>query len=186
MAGRALDAVPAVAERNLVQIRFEDLVLGVVLLHLASGGLLVELPAEAAVGAVDEGRVHVPDELLGDGAGAAPFAEDVVLESTGDADDVDAVVLVEAMILDRDERVRQIRGQRLDRDTGADLLPDLADQRPIAREDERRLGHWDDSPGYAVACPGLLRAQDRSDKQKRRAKHRAERLIVPLRSVNFR
>ena len=110
MARRALDPVPAAPERNLVQVRLEDLVLGVVLLHLARRRLLPDFPAEAAVRAVDDVGMHVPDQLLCDGAGPATLAEDVVLERARDSDDVDAVVLIETVILYGDECVGEILG----------------------------------------------------------------------------
>ena len=62
-----------------------------------------------------------------------------VLQRAGDADDVDAVVLIEALILDGDERLADVPRQRAQRDERALLAPDLADQRAVAREHERRL-----------------------------------------------
>ena len=98
------------------------------LFHLTRRRLLTELAAQAPVGAIDERRMHVADELLGNGAGAAALAEDVVPERTRDADDVNAIVLIEAVVLDGDECLRQVLWERLDRDAGANLLPDLPDQ----------------------------------------------------------
>src|SRR5690349_17601215 len=128
MACRALYSVPAVAERNLVQVRFEDLLLRVVTLHLARRSLLTKLAAKTAIAAVDQRRMHVADELLRDGAGTASLAEDVVLQSAGDPDDINAIVLIEPVIFDGDECLAEVFGQRADRDTGADLLADLADE----------------------------------------------------------
>jgi len=45
-------------------------------------------------------------------------------------------VLIEAVIFDGDEGLRQIFWQRTDRDAGANLLADLADQRSVARVNE--------------------------------------------------
>ena len=64
----------------------------------------------------------------------------------GDADQVDAVVLVEALVLDGDERLPDVLGQRADRDARARLASDLADERAVAREHERRLRLRDDLP----------------------------------------
>jgi len=50
--------------------------------------------------------VHVADELLGDRAGSAALAEDVVLERAGNADDVNAVVLIEPMVFNRNKCLR--------------------------------------------------------------------------------
>src|SRR6185437_3726759 len=127
MARGALDPIPPVAERNLIQVGLEDLVFAVMLLHLPGGCLLIELSANAAISAVDQSGMHVADELLGNGARAATLAEDVVLERARYTDDVDAVVLVEAVVLDRDEGVGQVIRQRLDRDIGSDLLANLTD-----------------------------------------------------------
>src|SRR6185436_6417885 len=103
-----LDTVPAVSERDLVQIRFEYLLLGVVLLHFARGGLFAQLATDRDIRAVDDIGMHVPDELLGDRTRAARSAEDVVLDRPGDADEVHAVMLIKAVIFDGDERFRQI------------------------------------------------------------------------------
>src|SRR5882672_846117 len=130
--------------------------------------------------------MHVAHELLGYRAGSSALAEDVVLEGAGDADDIDSVVLVEAVIFHGNERLRQILRQRTDRYAGADLLTDLADERPIARQNQRRLRHRDDRPGLGVVGPRLLRSQQRGRKQKRGQSQRAQRLIVPLRHGNFR
>jgi hypothetical protein len=55
-------------------------------------------------------------------------------------------VLVEPLILDRDEGGADLLWQRPERDIGAPFAPGLADQRAIAAEDERRLRQQDDSP----------------------------------------
>jgi len=52
--------------------------------------------------------MHVADELLRDRARPASLAEDVVLEGTRDSNDIDSIVLVETVILDRNERVWQV------------------------------------------------------------------------------
>ena len=63
--------------------------------------------------------MHVPDEQLRDRARAAHVAADGVLERARDADEVDAVVLVEALVLDGDERRRHVARQRAERDARA-------------------------------------------------------------------
>src|SRR5258706_8977237 len=125
-------------------------------------------------------------DLLGYRAGSSALAEDVALEGAGDAADIDSVVVVEAVSFHGNERLRQILRQRTDRYAGADLLTDLADERPIARQNQRRLGHRDDRPGLGVVGPRLLRAQQGGRKQKRSQSQRAQRLIVPLPHGNFR
>ena len=78
------DAVPAVAKVNLVEVRLENLVLRVALLHLARGRLLAQLARRALVGPIDHVGVHVPDELLRDGARAARVPHHGVLERADD------------------------------------------------------------------------------------------------------
>ncbi len=121
---------------DLVDVRLEDLLLRVVLLHLARGRLLAELAGQALVGAIDQVGVHVPDELLRDRAGSAGVAAYGVLQRAGDADDVHAVVLIEALILHRDERLADVLGQRPYRDQRPLLRAQVTDQRAVACEHE--------------------------------------------------
>ena len=67
------------------------------------------------------------------------LADDLALDRAERRLDVDAVVLVEALVLDGDERLRDVPGSDSKRYARADLAADLADQRAVAREDERRL-----------------------------------------------
>jgi hypothetical protein len=80
--------------------------------------------------------MHVPDELLRDGARAARVASYRVLQRAGDTDDIDAVVLIEPLILDRDERLTDVSRQRPQGYERSLLRAELTDQRPIAREDQ--------------------------------------------------
>src|ERR1043166_307703 len=104
------DAVPAVSEIDLVEIFLEDLLLGVMPLHLARRRLLAQLarqPRRATdLAAVDDVGVQVADELLRDRAGAAPvLAKDLPFDRAEHAEHVDAVVLIEALVFDGDERL---------------------------------------------------------------------------------
>ena len=111
MARGCVDAEPAVPERDEVEIGLEDLRLGVVSLHLARGVLLAELAIETHVSSIDHIGMHVADELLRDGAGSAhAAANESVLQRTNHADDIDAVVLVEPMIFDRNEGLGDVAG----------------------------------------------------------------------------
>ena len=78
-------------------------------------------------------------------------AEEVVLDRAGDADNVDAVVLVESLVLDGDERLADVFRKGSDRHARAPLRADFADQRSVAGVDERRLRRRDDLPGFASA-----------------------------------
>ena len=94
--------------------------------------------------------MHVADELLRDRARAARMPAQRILERRGHAHDVDAVVLVEALILHGDERLAHVRRQRANRHAHAELAAELADQLPVAREHERRLRLRHDLP--CLAC----------------------------------
>src|SRR5439155_16496399 len=98
----ALDAIRAVAEVDRVQVRREDARLLPALLELPGERGLLKLATDGARGR-DAG---VLDELLGDGRAALHdfLARDVGPDGTPDAAQVDAAVLVEAFVLDRDDR----------------------------------------------------------------------------------
>src|SRR5688500_6817050 len=144
MPGGALDTVPAAAERDLVEIGLENLILVVALLRLPRRSLLSHLSPNTSVGAIDDFRMHVADQLLGDRARSAPLAEDVVLQRPRDPDDVDTVVLKEAVILDRDESERQVFGECPDVDVVAMFVAYLSDHRSVTREHDRSLWHRND------------------------------------------
>jgi len=55
-------------------------------------------------------------------------------------------VLVEALILDGDKCVLDVPRHDLERDARSELTTDLADERAVAAEDQRRLGRWHDLP----------------------------------------
>ena len=108
-----LDTVPPMRERNLIQVRFEDLLLVVMLLHLSSRCLLAQFASEAHVAPIDDVRMHVADELLRDRACTTPlFAEYPAFDRAADANQVDAIVLVESLIFDGDKCLRHIAWQR--------------------------------------------------------------------------
>ena len=129
-----LDSVPAVSESDLVKVRLENLFLVVVPLHFARRALLSQLASETRIASINLIRMHVPDELLRDRARAAPVTEDVVLDRAGDADYVNAVVLVETLVFDSDKRLADVLRERPNRDAAPDLGTHLANQRPIASE----------------------------------------------------
>lgn len=110
MASRAFDSKIPVGETDLIEKRLEDLFLAVTFLHLARGCLLAQLPAKSSVGSVDNVGVHVADEKLRDRARSPAVSQDVVLDCAGNTYHVDAVVLVEPLILDCNERLRHVCG----------------------------------------------------------------------------
>jgi hypothetical protein len=107
--GRGLDPVGALAEVDRVEVLGEDLVLAPVVLQPVGEGRLAELLEDGPFVLCLE---RFFDELLGDRRGAlgGAAAHDVLDQSTGDALEVDAVVVVVARVLDRDHRVLDVGG----------------------------------------------------------------------------
>ena len=132
-----LDAVRAVPEVDRVQVRGEDPVLRPVLLELPGQGRLAHLARDRLL--VPD--VRVLDELLRDRRAALDdsLLADVLPESACDAAHVDAVVLVEALILDRDDRLAHDRRDVLGADEHAALLAaqHREDAAPVLRVDDR-------------------------------------------------
>ena len=102
-----LDPVRAVAEVDRVEVRGEDPVLAPALLELPGERRLAHLARERPLVA----DVRVLDELLRDRRAALDDAllADVLPERAADAAHVDAVVLEEALVLDRDDRLAHDR-----------------------------------------------------------------------------
>ena len=105
-----LDAVGALAEVHGVQVLGEDLLLGPLALELVGERRLLQLLEERAVLLRDQ---RVLDELLGDRRGAlrGALAAHVLPQRARDALVVDALVLVEALVLDRDHGVLDVRAR---------------------------------------------------------------------------
>ena len=100
--GGALDAVRVVSEVDGVEIRGKDLVLRPALLKLPRERRLAHL----ALHRLRARQVRVLDELLRDGAGTlVRTGREAIEERAGDAVQVDAVVLIEALVLDRDDGI---------------------------------------------------------------------------------
>ena len=99
---RRLDAIGAGAEIDPVQVELEDLVLGVVALQPERQDRLLDLARGGAL----LGQEQVLGELLGQRRAALRDAAPRVRllhDRAGDADRVDAEMLVEAPVLDRHE-----------------------------------------------------------------------------------
>ena len=129
---RLLDAVRAVAEVDGVEVRGENPVLAPALLQLPRERGLPNLPCERPLVA-DVGVLH---ELLRDRRPAFDDAllADVLPEGAGDAAHVDAVVLEEALILDRDDRLAHDRRDVLRVDEHAALVAaQHGEHRPTVR-----------------------------------------------------
>ncbi len=123
--GGGLDAVRAAPEVAGVQVTGEDLVLLHVPVDLEGDHQLLELAGRRLVLV----QVEVLDVLLGDRrtAGLA-LAGDRVEQPSGDAEEVDAAVLVEGLVLDGDEAGLDVLGDPADRH-------DLAVHLAVARHD---------------------------------------------------
>ena len=106
--GRGLDAVGAVAEVDRVEVLGEDLLLRPLARHVVGQRRLFELVEQRALLL---GLERLLDELLGDRRAALHGAagDDVLPQGARDAAQVDARVRVEAAVLDRDDRVADVR-----------------------------------------------------------------------------
>jgi hypothetical protein len=131
-----------VAEEHAVEIELEDIVLAVILLQPEGEQPLLHLALER----LRRRQEKVLGDLLGDGRGAARhLARLHALEGhRGEAQDIDAEVLLEAAILDGDERRRHVIGELAQRDRLAAGLAAVGDELAVRGEhpDVRRpLGY---------------------------------------------
>ena len=138
--GGGLDAVRAVAVVDAVEVHHQDLVLGVDLLHLQGDEGLADLALDGLVELLlrEDGVAH---ELLGDGRGALGAARELRQHGAADADDVDARVLVEALVLDVDRALEDPRGDLVGGDALAVLDKERGDLVARGVEDVRGLAH---------------------------------------------
>ena len=116
-----LDADRVVAVEDAVEVVGEDLVLGVRLLVLDGQVGLLDLPVQRLVVAAERQDLH---QLHGDRRGALQSSgtDEIVQGRTGQAHVVDAVVLVEALVFDRDRRLLELVRDLRAGDQGAVLL----------------------------------------------------------------
>jgi hypothetical protein len=114
---RRLDAVGAGTEIDAVEVELENFVLGVLALQPQRQFHFLQLARHGAF----LGQEQVFGELLRQRRAALRYAamHDVGDGRARDADGVDAVMRIEAAVLDGDERLRQIGRQILQRDIGA-------------------------------------------------------------------
>ena len=147
------DAVEPVAEVRLVQVHLEDLVLRVLALDVAGEDDFLQLAA-VGLAASQEAQAR---ELLRDGAAAfrAPARFQVANHGADGADGVDATVLIEPLILDRDDRLDEVGRHLLERQLDPLLLEDREGVPVPGVEDRRRLRH------VAEAVDGVALRQPR-------------------------
>jgi hypothetical protein len=103
-------------------------------LHLSGGTLFPQLATKTLIAPVDLIWMHVANELLSDGARAAAIAEDVVLDRAGDADDVNAIVLVETLVFDGHKCLADVPRKRSNRNAAPYLGAYFAYERPVSRK----------------------------------------------------
>ena len=140
---RRLDPVRVAAVEDLVQVAGEDPVLRPLPVELDREAGLLDLALERPL---VRHRVEVAHELLRDGRAALDDAPglDVLHQRPGDALEVDAAVLVEAAVLDRDRRLREPRAHLLERDgLPVALGRDRPEEGVVGGVDERVLADRD-------------------------------------------
>src|SRR5581483_7300791 len=175
VAGGRADAVDAVPEVDLVQVQLEDLVLGVPLLELDGQRGLLELALERLRVRADHGVLH---ELLRDRRAAL---HDLAGDQVGDdrpkhRGNVQGAVLVELVVLDRQDGLLRDRGDLLELDDLAVLIEiDPRQDRPVRRVDRRALGEVRDArerrpgrlqPVVQGVGPESYRAEHRQQQQR--------------------
>ena len=138
---RGLDAVGAVTVVDGVEVHEQNLVFRVLLLKLHRQVHLAHLALEGDV-------VHFVDEdgvahkLLGDGGRAfAARPRDVHDERTGDAHEVEAAVVVEALVLGGDGSLEDVRADLAQLHRIAILQLELREHRPVFGPHLRRHRH---------------------------------------------
>ena len=139
--GRGLDAVVAVTVVDHVDVHHQDLVFCVLLLDLERDVHLADLALDGDVVHLVE-KHRVADELLGDRRRAfAPTAGDVGEDRAADAHEIDAVVVVEALVFRSDRSVEDVAGDLVGSNLDAVLQRDLCKLRlPVSCVDSRIAG----------------------------------------------
>ena len=153
--GGCADPVGPVAEVHVVEIELQDLVLGVRPLE-ADGVLgLLDLPLEGLLVA----GVEVLHELLRDGGAALDHlaGADVRHERASDRFDVDGAVVVEAVVLDGEDRPLGDFVDLTELDRDAVLVRYLGDDRTVGCDDRGAQGERGD--GQRLAAFELLTQQ---------------------------
>ncbi len=170
------EAVGALAQVDLVHVQLEDLILAQVRLDLVRQHHLVDL---AGVGLL-AGQEEVARHLHRDGRRALRQAAAQIRQTRAQhADEIDAAMLVEAVVLDRQHGFLHHVGDFGDRHEVAPLLAEFADQhvvggvdaqrnlrtvvgqrierRQVRRRDQQRVaeqqGHRDDTRGHQAQRP---------------------------------
>ncbi len=127
------EAVGALAEVNLVDVKLQDFVFGQTVFDLEREQRLIELAAEGFLGGEKEVSCH----LHGDGAGTLPGAGggEIGQCCAYHANVVDPAVFVKALVLGCNDCLAQYVGRLLDLDEGSLLLAEFPDQVAFDAED---------------------------------------------------
>ena len=151
--GRRLDAVGAVAVVDGVEIHHEDVVLGVDLLHLDGDVGLADLALDRGVELL-LGEDRVAHELLRDGRSTLVAAAERGDCGARDTPEVDAAVLVEALVLDVDGALQDVGRDVVLGDGLAVLCVEAGELVAVAVDDLGRLRH---EVGVCVGVVGKVR-----------------------------
>src|SRR3990172_1280872 len=163
-AGGHLDAVGALPEVDLIEVAFQDLVLGQAALDLQRQRHLREFAAENAFLSEEEGT----GQLLGNRTAALDDLPrlQVVPHRPGDADEVHATVLVEAGVFDGQHGLADVPGDLGQGDRDAVLPKEAGDQFAVGRVDAGRLaGRAVDAGDVGQVAPGNGDHDPRADAQ---------------------
>src|SRR4029077_3904879 len=141
---RPFDAVGAGAEIDAVEIKLENLRLAEFVLKPERERQLLQLARNRAL----LGQEQILGELLGNGRAALRRAtpEHVVDDGAHDPPRIDAVMRMEAPVLDRDERLGHVVRQFAQRYRGAAHVAARRERRPVEPEDKdrrRSLGNFE-------------------------------------------
>ena len=195
---RLLDAIGAGAEIDPVQIHLQDLRLGEFVLQPQRQQHLLQLARDRALLRQEQ----VFRQLLRDGGGALrhPHVQDIRHQRARDAVRIDAVMLVEAPVLDGDEGARHVRRQVLERQgrTGKIATPrqrvvlvvdDLDRRRPLGdfqRLDRRQMrAHPDHGADAGDTAPQAGDNAPISDPSDQRALASAPRFTLARRALGW-
>ena len=137
---RDLDAECAVAERDLIQVKLENLLLVILLFDGACDLCFAELPDECFLTREALGK-NVPRELHGyRRESLVPSAgENVTGERAKDAAPIHAGVRVEPLVFGYDERLLDVRGDLVELDERSALEAELGNEAPVHRVQLGRL-----------------------------------------------
>ena len=171
--GGSLKSIPAMGIADLVHVSLEDLFLGVRPLQGRGDLPLLQLPKDALLEAQPL-RPHVAGQLLRDRAAAAPGerpGSDHAQHGARDSPGVQSPVLIEPLVLDRDERLGHVGRKARKRHQRAALRADLGHQPSVAGVDLAglaRLVGVDASDRRAVRAqvPPCARRQSRAAREK--------------------